>query len=181
MARSCTICRHSQREQINQALVAGMVQLQVAERWKVSKDSVSRHVLSNHVPRNVIMGSDAPSEEDEPILDRLQELIGFARSIMKRAQETNQLTAAINAVRELARIFELMARLTGQLDEGGTRVNVLIQQQQQREAVQEAQLSRLTVEERRQLRYLYAKMQGELPAPGVIDGNRAAQPLARSD
>ncbi|MBV8771621.1 MAG: hypothetical protein JO166_04715 [Deltaproteobacteria bacterium] len=69
-------------------------------------------------------------------------------------------------MRELARIFELIAKLTGQLDEG-TRVNVLVQQQQQAAAEQELMLERLTVAERLELRRLVAKAQGESGTPLV--------------
>jgi hypothetical protein len=178
-----------------------MVQQKIADRWNISQDSVSRHLVSHHVPRNVKddaavsrylvshqvsrdaapRDDAAPSEEEDlPILDRLRELIGFARTIMQRAQETNQFTAAINGVRELSRIFELIAKLTGQLDESGTRVNIAIVQQQQRQVDQELQLSRLSVEERQQLRHLFMKMQNELPAGG-IDGNGTARLITRSD
>ncbi|MBV8775188.1 MAG: hypothetical protein JO166_23060 [Deltaproteobacteria bacterium] len=50
-------------------------------------------------------------------------------------------------VRELARIFELIAKLTGQLDESA-RMNVAMIQQQQAAAEQELMLERLTVAER---------------------------------
>jgi len=99
---------------------------------------------------------------------------------LDRAIESNQLANALSAIREISRIFELIGRMTGELDESA-RVNIAIVQQQERQAQQELQLSRLTVEERRELRRLYAKMQGELSALGVTDGNGAGQPVARSD
>ena len=102
--------------------------------------------------------------ESGDIVDKLQELITIAWDILTRSIDANQYSAAMSGVRELARIFELIARLTGQLDEG-TRVNVLVQQQRQRDAAQELMLDRLTVAERLELRRLVAKAQGELPAP----------------
>jgi len=94
-------------------------------------------------------------------------------------------------VRELARIFELIAKLTGQLDQG-TRVNVLVAQQRAEEAEQELMLERSTVAERLELRRLVAKAQSEsgdapvgisVATNGVVvevDGG-GAQVLARSD
>jgi hypothetical protein len=55
--------------------------------------------------------------------------------------------------------LELIARLTGELDES-TRVNVLVAQRQAAEAGQAADLARLTVEERIQLEALLTKARG---------------------
>ena len=54
---------------------------------------------------------------------------------------------------------ELVAKLTGQLDEG-TRVNVLIQEREQREAGAVADLRRLDIGERLELARLLAKARG---------------------
>jgi hypothetical protein len=177
MARGCAVCLHPQLEKINQALVARQSHASLAKAFHVSDDSVDRHVSRGHL---VIAAPPLPKlNEDLDIVGQLRELIGLARRIMQRAEETDQLAAATNGVKALVQIFELMARLTGQLDSGGgTQVNVLIQQQQKREADQELQLSRLTVEERCQLRYLYTKMQSELPVLGGTDGNRSTEPLS---
>jgi len=64
----------------------------------------------------------------------------------------------MSSVREMGRIIELVAKLTGQLDES-TRVNVLIAERDQREAKQAVDLQRLTLEERLELQRLLAKAQ----------------------
>jgi hypothetical protein len=74
----------------------------------------------------------------------------------------------------LARVHELLAKLTGQLDES-TRVNVLVAQQRQRDSEQELMLQRLTIAERLELRRLIAKAQefsgtSLAPQPESADG-----------
>ena len=57
------------------------------------------------------------------------------------------------------RVLELIARLTGELDES-TRLNVLVAQRQAAEATQVTDLARLTAEERIQLEALLRKARG---------------------
>ncbi|MBV8773222.1 MAG: hypothetical protein JO166_12975 [Deltaproteobacteria bacterium] len=102
--------------------------------------------------------------EGEALVTELQGLLTLARGILERAIQANQFGAAMAGVRELARIFELIAKLTGQLDESA-RVNVAVIQQQQAAAEQEIMLERLTVAERLELRRLVAKAQGESGTP----------------
>ena len=62
-----------------------------------------------------------------------------------------------------ARVLELIARLTGELDES-TRVNVLFAQRQAAEAPQITDLARLTVEERIQLEALLKRLAASMPS-----------------
>jgi hypothetical protein len=48
MPRNCTVCRHPQRQEIEADLQAGLPYRDVARRYNISKDAVSRH-RANHV------------------------------------------------------------------------------------------------------------------------------------
>src|SRR5690349_19615039 len=151
MSRQCAVCAHPDRDLIERAIVAGEPNTRIARRCGISNDSVDRNIKSNHVRHTVaqlpLRAEESRRVESGDIVDKLQELITIAWDILTRSIDANQYSAAMSGVRELARIFELIARLTGQLDEG-TRVNVLVQQQRQRDAAQELMLDRLTVAER---------------------------------
>jgi hypothetical protein len=194
MPQVCKVCVHPNREQIDLALRARQPHAVIGRRFALSNDSVDRHVKAQHAMRGSVdaMKSEAETArrsgeaekilapDGEGILGKLEQLIGIARGVMDRAVQINQLSAAMAGVRELARIFELIAKLTGQLDEGA-KVNILIAQHQQREAEQELMLERLTLDERRELRRLVAKTQGEpggAPAPPGIDVSAAANGIA---
>jgi hypothetical protein len=166
MARHCAVCTHPNCELIDRAVLANEPKSVVAKRHGLSDDTVERHVKSNHVRRILSQlprrPENAPRTEAQMmveasaanLVEKLQELITTAREIQARALAVNQFGAAMAGVRELSRIFELIARLTGQLDEG-TRVNVLVQQQQERELERQEQLELLrsmSAEERGQLR-----------------------------
>jgi hypothetical protein len=99
-------------------------------------------------------------EESSNTVEKLRDLVLVARGILDSAVGTNQLGTALGAIRELARVHELLAKLTGELDES-TRVNVLVQQQQQRDQEQQLMLERLSIPERHELRRLITKAQGE--------------------
>jgi hypothetical protein len=107
----------------------------------------------------------APREGDN-LLEKLRELIGIVEHLMARCVQNGQFMNSLACVRELTRIYEFVAKLTGQLDESA-RVNIALVQQQQRDSEQELMLDRLTVAERLELRRLVQKAQDEQKAPGV--------------
>jgi hypothetical protein len=189
MARHCVVCFHPERQLIDRAILAGEKLASISRRWGLPPDATERHAKSNHVNRTLskvpTRAEAALRTEGEDLVGRLQELITIARGVLDQAIQANQYGAAMAGVRELARIFELIAKLTGQLDEGA-KVNIAIVQQQQAQAEQELMLERLTVAERLELRRLVAKAQGELPAPqGAVsvggNGDGGPQALARID
>jgi hypothetical protein len=47
MPRTCSICRHPQRQEIEADLQAGLPYRDVARRYSISKDAVSRHRASH--------------------------------------------------------------------------------------------------------------------------------------
>jgi len=169
MPRQCAICVHAERDRIDRAILTKESRASVSRRWGLPPDCTERHAKL-HVQQIISRVSNetakALTAEGEDLVERLRELITVARDILAKAYEARQFSAAMAGVRELARIFELIAKLTGQLDEG-TRVNVLVQQQQQAAAEQELMLERLTVAERLELRRLVAKAQGESGTPLV--------------
>jgi hypothetical protein len=107
----------------------------------------------------------APREGDN-LLDKLGELIKIVEHLMARCVQNGQFMNSLACVRELTRIYEFVAKLTGQLDESA-RVNIALVQQQQRDSEQELMLERLTVAERLELRRLVAKAQDEQKTPSV--------------
>ena len=79
-----------------------------------------------------------------------------AHSIAKEARRTRNLSVAMSGIDRQTRVLELIARLTGKLDES-TRLNVIVAQRQAAEAAQATDLARLSVEERVTLESLLAK------------------------
>jgi hypothetical protein len=195
MPRLCAVCAHPERQAIDRAIIAGEPKSAISRRWGLGPDAVERHAKIGHVVRNeqIIAAKNmlTPASGGDDIVEKLQELMKIVRGMMDSSIQNNQYLASLACARELVRIYELVAKLTGQLDESA-RVNIALVQQQQREAEQELMLERLTVPERLELRRLVTKAQGELPAPEMAvsveprniveaNGNAATQSFARSD
>ncbi len=58
MARTCTICRHEKRADIDKALIARMPFRNIAGQHKVSKSALVRH-LDDHIPAALLKAKDA--------------------------------------------------------------------------------------------------------------------------
>lgn len=50
MARTCTICSHSEREQIDREIIAGLPYRDISGRFALSKSAVERHA-GDHIPQ----------------------------------------------------------------------------------------------------------------------------------
>jgi hypothetical protein len=158
MGRTCTVCNHPRRRDIDKAILTGEPERALAGRYRVARSSLQRH--RPHVSEVMARAAEAREiTHGENLVERLQSLSAIAFKILADARAAKQYSAAMSGVREMARIVELVAKLTGQLDES-TRVNVLIAERDQREARQATDLHRLTLEERLELQRLLAKAQG---------------------
>ena len=111
MARTCTVCRHADRAAIDAALVGGEAYRSVAQRFAASPDAVHRHKAA-HLSRVLARASDAREvTRADDLLAKLRGLEHDARRIALAAEEAGQLSVAIVAVRELARLCALQASM----------------------------------------------------------------------
>jgi hypothetical protein len=116
MAMTCSVCRSPNVMEINESLVAGGTLRSIADRWSVSKTSLLRH-KADHLPKTLLKAKDAAEVlSADNLLDTVGELEGDARRIAKAAEASGDLRVALAGIRELVRITELLAKLTGQLD-----------------------------------------------------------------
>ena len=125
MPRRCTVCTHEQKEQIDQALVAGEPLRDVAGRFGISKSSLARH-KDAHLP-TILAKAQAAEEvaQADDLLGQIEDLRRQAQAIKDQAMKTNDLRTALQGIRELVRIVELLAKLRGELDERA-QINILL-------------------------------------------------------
>ncbi len=117
MPRSCTVCVHPRREEIDRALVAGASNRSVASLYDVSEAAVRRH-KANHLPARMVMAEKATeAAEADNLLDQAGDLQRRALAILDRAEEAGELRTALSAIREARGNLELLAKLLGELDE----------------------------------------------------------------
>lgn len=143
----CTICNHSQRVEIDKALVAGATYREIAQRFGVSRDALYRHRKNGHIAEQIakaakkkeikqakevqaaILAQEAQEVADaQTILDEVSRLKDRALTILARA-ETEGTREACMALREVRGIVELLAKIQGQLSDAPTVNITLIENQ----------------------------------------------------
>ncbi len=126
MTARCKVCGHPERASIDAAIVAGEPQRSIAVRYGLSKGSVARH--TQHSASVGPVRREASEARERTILERV-------RAIAKNAQESFEASlriarevdpdtgrpadlptmSAADALREMGRMLELEAKITGAL------------------------------------------------------------------
>jgi hypothetical protein len=89
----------------------------IAHDFAVSRDSVFRH-QRDHLPKLLVQAEGAKEiAQADDLLAQLKGLNAKARELATKAEGAGDYRTALMAIRELTRLLELTAKLTGQLDE----------------------------------------------------------------
>ena len=113
MPRVCTVCRHPEREAIDADLVGGQRTLRhIASSSAISTRSLQRH--RSHITAEIVHAAET-CEQDRgaSLLQKIQTIEAEAKRLGKKAESEGDLRAALLALRELARAFELQGRVLG--------------------------------------------------------------------
>lgn len=125
MSRTCTICSHQSRAEIDQALVTGAPYRDIAGHYDVSKTAVARHA-SEHIAAAVSKSQEARDEAQAlDVVQQLQAINGATLAILNEARASGNPDLALKAIDRIQRQIELQAKLLGDLDDR-PQVNVLI-------------------------------------------------------
>ncbi|PPQ30582.1 hypothetical protein [Rhodopila globiformis] len=120
--RKCSICAHSQRREIDSAVMDGCRQYDVARRFKISPDALSRHVRAGHA---TAASSAAPAPAAPRQLDPLAALLNTQARLVRildRAERADRGSIFVQAARELRMTIAEIARLTGAVGADGRLV-----------------------------------------------------------
>ena len=125
MSRTCTICTHAERAAIDVALVTGESLRDIAGQYHLSKSALERH-RRDHLPGALATAREAEQVADaDDLLAQLAGLKVDARRIGQKAEDVAEFPAALQAIREQARIIELLLKVAGELAEG-PQMSVLV-------------------------------------------------------
>ena len=119
MPQTCTICRHKDREAIDQEILAGDPLRNIAEQFGISLTALHRHKQSD-IPAALTQAKQAAEEtQAETLFDRLRELNRETAAILReaRALATRDNDLALKAIARAEKQLELEARLLGELNE----------------------------------------------------------------
>ncbi len=135
MPRRCTICTHNSRAKIDRALVVRERFRTIADQFGVSKSALLRH-SDDHLPAALVNAqAAAEAAQADALLAQVVDLRDKALGVLDTAQGSDDLRAAIGAIREARGCVELLAKLAGQLKDAPT-VNILVSSEWQgRQAV----------------------------------------------
>jgi transposase-like protein len=118
MPRACTICSHSEREEIDRLLVRGDSIAGIARDFAVSEDALKRH-FDNHVPKTLAASPSAKEITDaDKLLSEIEEVKKHALSLLDKAEEaqdTRVYGPPSQYLKEFREYVRLMAELSGKL------------------------------------------------------------------
>ena len=125
MPRTCTICAHPQRTDIESAIASNTSYRTIAGRYGTSKSSVERHALgcvkqaieSSQQARQAASGID--------VVSQLKTINAVIWNIIKEARADKKNSMALFAVDRLLKQLELQSKLLGDLDER-PQINLLV-------------------------------------------------------
>jgi len=125
MPRTCTICRHVEREAIDAALIERHSFRSIADQFGVSKTSLIRH-SDDHLPAMLVEAKAAADvAHADTILAQVQSLRDRALKVLDTVEEDKDWRIALGAIREARACIELLGKLAGELQDGAT-VNVFV-------------------------------------------------------
>jgi hypothetical protein len=130
MPRTCTICAHPKRGDIDAAMLAGTSLRDIAGQYGTSKSNLDRH--RDHIPAALTKAKAAAEVAAADTLlaqvikhrDDAAWFVEQAREIVEEAREAKNTIAAIEAIksvaphlREAKGALELLGRVTGELQD----------------------------------------------------------------
>jgi len=128
MPRTCTICKHADREAINAALIEGQAYRNVSVRFGTSVASLQRH-KAEHMPVALAKAREVREANDISFADdlfaQLKALRNKAVKILNTAEAAGDLRTALLALREARATIELLLEVEGEINRN-PQINILI-------------------------------------------------------
>jgi hypothetical protein len=117
MPRRCTVCDHTERHSIDEALVSGAPYRSEAKRFGLSESAVYCH-KTEHLPSNLLKAREVEEVAyADDLLEQVRHLQTHALDILERAEKAGDLRTALAAISQARGNLELLGKLAGELDE----------------------------------------------------------------
>lgn len=113
--RKCSICEHHSRHEIDSALVSPGASLRaIAVQYRVSKDSLSRHVKAGHIAEKIQKAQHAHEAlAGDNLLNRIQGFHKRFDKLVENAQKWGDPHLEIKIYQTQAKYLELEGKATG--------------------------------------------------------------------
>ena len=123
MPRACSVCGHPERTSIDGALVRRAPYREIARRFGVGKDALSRHLNDHIAPAVAKIREEEEARGALDVVKQLKVINTASLGILMEARNRGDADTALKAVDRVLKQLELVAKLAGTLDER-PRVNV---------------------------------------------------------
>lgn len=121
MPGKCSICYHPQREEIEKALLSGASFRETGKRFNVSWQAVGRHQRDGHITSTLIQSKRATEiAQGDNLLSEISNLKKRGLKLLSQAEEEKDIRGACAALKECRGIFELLGKMSGELQAGRT-------------------------------------------------------------
>ena len=116
MPRVCTICTHTERDAINQALVNSEPFRHIAARYGTSTGALQRH-KADDLPSIMVKSEEAREvAHADDLVWQIKHLRNKAIGILGKAETAGDLKTALMGVREARACIELLAEMEGEIN-----------------------------------------------------------------
>jgi len=116
MARKCSVCKHSKREEIDQAIVDGVSYRAISRQYGVGRDAVRRHAL-HHLPQTLAKAHEAAEAvRADDLLARARTYQAKAEHLLLKAEADGDYNTALRGIKEARACLELLARMRAELE-----------------------------------------------------------------
>lgn len=166
MPRSCQVCNHPKRLQIDREIIDGKSKSGIASGYGVPAHSLSYHA-EHHLSRQLTQAYEKKGlAESMDLLSRIDKILSRAEKIFTRNYEKNNMggdTLALKALGEQRSTIELLAKISAYLHQArlAELENNQNHFQQEQQALRQEGMARLSFDELEVLLYLQRRMQGE--------------------
>jgi hypothetical protein len=123
MARRCTVCAHPERLTIEKAVLAGAAVEPLARAHGLSDEAIANHT-DRHLSRQLLKAHNLREvARADLLLAEVRAVQARARRLADLAEQATDYRTALLGIRQELSCLELLAKLTGAVDERPT-VNV---------------------------------------------------------
>ena len=125
MPRSCSICTHDRRAEIDRALLERRPFRDIACQFSVGRMAALRH-HDDHLPAELARAREAQEvAQADDLLAQVRALRSKAMALLLKAEAQGDLRTALAGIREARACLELLLEVEGELDRRPT-VNLLV-------------------------------------------------------
>ena len=127
MTRTCTVCSHEKRYEIDRLLVNREASYRgIASRYSLTQAAVGRHVSGGHIAELLTKAHEAEqAAEADDLLADIVRIRQSAFDLLDLAERSHEWRARLGAIRECRENIRILAELRGKLATQGA-TNILV-------------------------------------------------------